>query len=195
MKIPSKKDIRPVTHTAAIANVEGMFWKLAWDIDQFDDIQRGRPELIEPLAFAAINVCISATSLRDWVAATYVSQMRENGQSAAKSEVVDHIYRHVRQQRMCEAIANTAKHSRFDESGWKGGSVRVTLLEPSEDDPGGYVLEHVHEGGAYTSMALKAFESLERNWWGELQNLGFAFPHTGPEWRQQHIRKRLGKAL
>lgn len=180
-------------HTAVISDVPAMFWKLAWDIDQFDDIQRSDPDLVEPLAFAAINVCVSAASLRDWVATAFVAKRRSEGRKTSKKEVVDHIYRHVQQQQMCEAIANTAKHSRFSEGDWLGGSVIIDSVEPSEDDPGGLILRHLHADGAYNSIALNAFMSLEMNWWGELQNLGFAFPRIGPEWRQRRIRRIFGK--
>jgi hypothetical protein len=37
-----------------------MFSKLAWDADIFRDIQISYPDEPEPLAFAAINVCVSA---------------------------------------------------------------------------------------------------------------------------------------
>jgi hypothetical protein len=181
----------PERHTAVISNVPGMFWKLAWDIDQFDDIQRNDPILGDPLAFAAINVCISASSLRGWAVAAVVAKQRLEGKKIEEKQVSDHIYQHVEQQRMCEAIANTAKHSRFREAEWQGGHVRIDYEEPTEDDPGGLILRHIHEDGAFTSIALNAFMCLERNWWGELQNLGFAFPHTDPEWRQRRIRELL----
>jgi hypothetical protein len=181
----------PERHTGVITDAPGMFWKLAWDIDQFDDIQRNDPSLEEPLAFAAINVCISASSLRAWTVTSYVAQQRLKGNKISDKEVSDHIYQHVEQQRMCEAIANTAKHSRFKEAEWRGGYVSVDFDDPTEDDPGGLILRHIHEDGAFTSKALNAFMCLERNWWGELQNLGFAFDRTGPEWRQRRIRALL----
>ncbi len=184
----------PSRHTVVVSDVESMFWKLSWDIIQFDDLQRNQPDLIEPLAYAAINVCIAASSLRDWAVSAFVSKTRESGRKVTEAEVVKHIHAHVLQQAMCEAIANTAKHSRFNEGQWVGGSVRVEFDEPSEDDPGGLILRHIHEDGAYSGIALNAFMNLESNWWGVLQNLGFAFPRTPPEWRQRQLRAIFGRA-
>ena len=182
----------PARHTVVISDVESMYWKLSWDIQQFDEIQRNYPEVVEPLAYAAINVCISAVSLRDWTVATFVAKSRANGKKVKESIVVDHIHKHVLQQAMCEAIANTAKHARFHEGKWEGGSVRIDFEESDEDDSGGLVLRHIHEDGAFTSIALNAFMSMDSNWWAELQNLGFAFPRTPPEWRQRQLQKIFG---
>ena len=103
----------PARHTVVISDVVSMYWKLSWDIQQFDEIQRDYPEVVEPLAYAAINVCISALSLRDWTVAAFVAKSRADGKKVNESMVVDHIHKHILQQAMCEAIANTAKHARF----------------------------------------------------------------------------------
>jgi hypothetical protein len=191
MTNPSPDIPTPALHTVVISDVPSMFWKLAWDIDQFDDIQRNDPDIFEPLAFAAINVCISATSLRDWVVLAYLA----NAGTMTKEKVMEHIHDHVPQQKTCGAIANTAKHSGFREGKWSGGSVRIDLDEPDEDFPGGLILRHVHANDASTNIALNEFMSLERNWWNELQNLGFTFPNIGPEWRQRRIRAKFGNPL
>lgn len=92
---------------------------------------------------------------------------------------------------MCEAIANTAKHSRFDEGRWRDGFVRIDFDAPTEDNPGGIILRLMNVDGPFTSIALNAFMLLERNWWAELQNLGFAFPNIDPEWRQRRYKSML----
>lgn len=169
-----------------------MFAKLQWDIDQFDEIQREMPDIAEPLGFAAINVCISASSLRNWTVAAFIQRCRSEGKPVRERDVVDHIYAHIQQQQMCEDIANTAKHSGFAERQWLGGSVSINFDEASEDSPGGYVLRHLHQSGKITSIALNAFAAMERCWWGELQNLGFAFPNTPPEWRRRKFAAAFG---
>lgn len=189
---PGKRGPFPSRHTVVISDVPSMYWKLVWDIDQFGEIQRYDSELMEPLAFSAINVCISASSLRDWVVTAYVARQRSEDRKAQRDQVIEHIYRHISQQKMCEAIANTAKHSRFNEGQWTGGSVRIDFDEPTEDAPGGFILRHVHEDGVFSSIALNAFDSLRRNWWGELQNLGFAFPNTAPAWQQVRLQRLFG---
>lgn len=182
-------------HTAVVVDVPSMWEKLVWDVDKFEEIQRDHPDLPEPLGFAAINVCISASSLRHWAVGAFRRRRRAEGEPVSERDVLDHIYAHVPSQRMCEAIANTAKHASFDAGGWPGGSVRPESREPDEDDPGGYVLQHVHEDGAYESIALNAFGALTRSWWGELQNLGFAFPGgvATIEWKQRKLRTMFGR--
>lgn len=192
MTEPSPDIATPAQHTVVISDVPSMFWKLAWDIDQFDDIQRNGPDIVEPLAFAAINVCFSATSLGEWVAAAYVTRIRSEGGTAKRDEIIKQIHQRIPQQKICDAIANTAKHSRFHEGKWSGGSARIDLDKPDEDSPGGHILRHVHANGATTKVALNEFMSLEQNWWNELQNLGFTFPYIGPEWRQHRIRRIFG---
>jgi hypothetical protein len=172
-----------------------MFAKLQWDIDQFDEIQREMPDIVEPLGFSAINVCISASSLRNWTVSAFIQRRRSEGKPALERDVVDHIYKYVEQQKMCEDIANTAKHSGFAERQWLGGSVNINLDEATEDSQGGYVLRHLHKSGKITSIALNAFAAMERCWWGELQNLGFAFPCTMPEWRRRKLAAAFGDAL
>lgn len=184
----------PRKHTAIIGDVETMWQKLVWDIHQFDQIQRSHPDLQEPLGFAAINVCIAAASLADWTVATVVARRREAGTPTTESEVRAHIHAHVHQQAMCEAIANTAKHARLKGGLWPNGEVRIDWEDAGEDNPPSFILRHVHPGGV-ESIALNAFGVLQRNWWGELQNLGFAFSgNIGAfEWWQRHVESIFGR--
>jgi len=172
-----------------------MWEKLSWDIAQFDDIQRGSPDLPEPLGFAAINVCIAAASLRDWTVAAFVERRRREKRPVKERDVIEHIFEHVPQQRMCEAIANTAKHSRMRPGLWPGGTVRLEWEDDSEIDPPQYVLRHIHADGGFESIALNAFGTMQRCWWGELQNLGFAFSANvvSYEWQQRRLRAMFGE--
>lgn len=183
----------PRKHTAIIGDVETMWQKLVWDIHQFDKIQRSNPDLKEPLGFAAINVCIAAASLADWTVATVAPRRRDAGKPTTEADVRAHIYVHVHQQPMCEAVANTAKHARLKDGLWPDGEVRIDWDEGDEDGPPGYILRHVYPGGVQ-SIALNAFDVLQRNWWGELQNLGFAFSGNAGtfEWWQRHVEAMLG---
>lgn len=67
----------PTRHTVLIGNPVTMWEKLAWDIDEFQDIQRLAPDEREPLVYSAINVCIAAWSLENWVVATLKARWRE----------------------------------------------------------------------------------------------------------------------
>lgn len=184
----------PRKHTAIIGDVETMWQKLVWDSHQFDQIQRGNPDLKEPLGFAAINVCIAAASLADWTVASVVARRRDAGKPTTDAKVREHIYAHVPQQAMCEAIANTAKHARLKDGLWPDGEVRIDWEDASEDDPPGFFLRHVHPDGIQ-SIALNAFGVLQRHWWGELQNLGFPFSgNIGEfEWWQRHVETIFGR--
>jgi hypothetical protein len=179
----------PSRHTVVVSDVESMFWKLTWNIHQFDQIQRTDPQVHEPLAYAAIDVCIAASSLCDWTAAAFVSKKRELGEQVTKADVTAQIDAAVPQQAMCRSIANTAKHSRFEEGDWAGGSVRIDSDPPSEEVPGGLFLRYVNNNGATTSIAANELQLLETNWYAALQTLGFTFPRTPPKWMQLHYQR------
>lgn len=171
-----------------------MWEKLTWDIQQFDQIQRSNPDIPEPLGFAAINVCISAASLRDWTLAAVMRRRRAEKMPVNKQAVLDHIYENVPQQKMCEAIANTAKHAALSTSRWPNGAVQLTYEDDSESDPPSYVLRHIHSDGISESIALNAFGTLQRCWWSELKNLDFDIGTNplGFEWRQRQLREIFG---
>lgn len=76
----------PTRHTAVIGDVSTMWQKLAWDIQVFDDIQRDAPQEREPLGFAAVNVCIAASSLRNWTETAFAQRRRREGKSYDRAE-------------------------------------------------------------------------------------------------------------
>lgn len=175
-------------HTVTIASVEDLYWKLVWDVLRLDDIQRGGTKDPEPLAYAAINVCIAAVSLRDWTVAALL------GPDATKAEKIglyEKIRASVAAQVMCEAVANTAKHSSFREDRWIGGSLSIVDVPADEDDPGGLRLQ-LSPPQPSGGIALNAFLTMEEEWWTTLQNLGIGFPRRPPEWRQRQLRAIFG---
>ncbi|PCK77516.1 hypothetical protein [Rhizobium sophoriradicis] len=60
-----------------------MWEKLCWDVEQFQDIQRSYPQERQPLAFAAINVCIAAWSLEQWAKIEWIKKMRSEGKEVS----------------------------------------------------------------------------------------------------------------
>lgn len=191
MRTPSGTNSEPpTTHTAVIGCVADMWAKLAWDVHAFSLIQRSHPQNPVPLGFAAINVCIAASSLFDWTLADTKRRLRATKKPFDETKFREVVFGYVQPQPMCEAIANTAKHSRFNPGAWTDGRVEIRVREANDDDPGGYVLYHVHEN-TIDSIALNAFEVLEQCWWGALQSLGYSFPAHRP-WLQEHLRKILG---
>ena len=91
-------------HTVVIGSAVDMWSKLAWDVDVFEDIQRSFPNEKQPLAYAAINVCIAAISLRDWVQAAVKHRA---GDEWNKDAFFQDLRDAVPELVVCEAIANT----------------------------------------------------------------------------------------
>lgn len=184
----------PSEHTVVIADATTMWAKLAWDIDNFSALQRDYPDMIEPLGFAAVNVCIAAWSLKNWVWTAYARQERQHRRTPAKDDFHLRLYAAVPEQRMCEAIANTAKHAALEEGEWHGGSVRIDWVEADEDSPGTYVLRQFQPGVDGDTLALSRFGDLERNWLDFLKALGFDAPRHvyDLEFRQRRLREIFG---
>jgi hypothetical protein len=178
-------------HTAVIGTVVEMWEKLAWDIDIFEDIQRRYPDETQPLAYAAINVCIAAASLGDWVLKTIEPQF--SAESA--SRIRDQIAAQVPELNMCRAIANTAKHLEYKESRWAGGRVDLVWEEGDEYGPPGYALYHVHNDGQSMTLAFNSFQALKEAWWKTLVAEGLATGQMpSPKWMQNKLTRIFGPA-
>jgi hypothetical protein len=184
----------PIAHTVVIADPATMWAKLAWDIDTFSELQRDYPDMAEPLGYAAVNVCIAAWSLRQWVWSFHAKGERASGHPPCAEHFQSRLYEAVPEQRMCEAIANTAKHAAFEEAAWPGGAVRIDWLEATEDTPGTFILRQIHGDPNTDTMALSRFSDLERNWLDFLKALGFDAPsHVYDlEFRQRRLEKVFG---
>lgn len=184
-------------HTAVIGTVVQMWEKLAWDIDVFEDIQRSYPNEKQPLAYAAINICIAAESLRDWVTETIRSRSPA-GSTPSKDSIRDQLASQVPQLNMCTAIANTSKHHHFKESRWIGGRVEIGWEEGDEDIPSGFALYHVDNIGQRMTLAFTSFQALKEAWWHALVAEGLAGragdgrrPPT-PEWLHNKLERIFG---
>jgi len=134
----------PTSHTAIVGDVAGMWSKLRWDADLFRDLQLAWPDEQEPLAYAAINVCIAASSLRDWVKAD-LRRREPRADRPSPKDIVQEIWAAVPLQPMCEAIANSAKHSVLSDR-WDGTA--VLAWEEDEESPPGYVLRYSAADGS-----------------------------------------------
>lgn len=194
MQRPSSQSVQPTTlHTAIIGDAGNMWSKLAWDADVCRDVQISYPSEQQPLAYAAINVCIAAWSLRNWVEGELIRRARTQG---AKFDIAAHrvaMNTAVPEQAMCEAIANTAKHARHEDGGWPGGQVSLDWQEGDEDCPEGFELRHLNGDGGGGALAVNSFHALCENWWKFLNTLGLAqeVPRT-PEWQQNKLRRIFG---
>jgi hypothetical protein len=157
-------------HTAIIGSTLDMWSKLAWDVDVFQDIQRSYPREKQPLAYAAINVCIAAVSLRDWAKAAVEERA---GDAWNENAFYEDLRDAVPELIACEAIANTSKHSDFREQRWLSGFVELTWDDGDEDFPSGYTLYHVTSSEMQSvGIAFSRFTSLKDNWWKYLVGHG-----------------------
>lgn len=184
-------------HTGVIGTVVQMWEKLAWDIDVFEDIQRSYPNEKQPLAYAAINICITAESLRDWFVETVRSRSPIESKPL-KAHILNRLAAQVPQMHMCTAIANTAKHHNFKEGRWIGGRVAIGWEEGDEEIPSGFAFYHVDNDGQRMTLAFTSFQALKENWWHTLVAEGLAEPVGGgrwpptPEWYHNKLGRIFG---
>ena len=178
-------------HTAIIGNPVDMWSKLTWDVDVFRDIQTSYPDERQPLAYAAVNVCIAAASLQDWVKVFLERKANEAQETWDDDAFYTDVVAAIPEQSACVAIANTSKHSEFRERRWLNGEVRLTWEEGDEDIPSGsYVLYHVISGSHSEGFAVSRFDALCRNWWTYLAAHGLTDGQTGiPEWRTNKLNR------
>lgn len=181
-------------HTAIISDPVDMWSKLVWDVDVFRDIQASYPDEVQPLSYAAINVCIAATSLQDW-AKTSLEQKSKEAQEMWDKDAFYQAFRQdvesaIPEQSACVDIANTSKHSNFCERYWLKGEVQLTWEEGDEDIPSGYVLSHVIFGRHSEGFAVNRFDALCRNWWTYLATHGLTDGLTDmPEWQMKKLNR------
>jgi hypothetical protein len=194
MSMSPPPSIRSATlHTAIIGGAADMWSKLAWDADVCRDVQVSYPNERQPLAYAAINVCIAAQSLRDWVESELAGQAKAAGAQFDETAHRKAMHATVPEQAMCEAIANTAKHANYRDGRWPGGRVSLDWQEGDEDCPPGYMLHHIHGGSQRGALAVNSFEALCGNWWTFLTALGLAQGMSRtPEWQQNKLRRIFG---
>lgn len=185
---------RATLHTAIIRDPIDMWSKLLWDADQFRDIQVSYPEERQPLAYAAINVCIAAWSLRNWVQSVRARSMRRLKVKFDQASFLAEVLAAIPEQAACEAIANTAKHARHGEGQWPGGEVHLDWEDGDEDGPPGFVLRHVIKGGRYEEFAVNRFMTLCDHWWTYLNDNAMAIgANRTPQWRQNKLRQIWGE--
>lgn len=184
----------PTIHTAIIGDVAGMFSKFAWDLQQFRDIQSAWPSEQQPLAYAAINVCLAASSLQDWVATEMVRRGRAAGQKITQSSAISAIHAAIPAQVAMAAIANTAKHSELD-SRWPDGRVEIQFYEGDEDCPPGFVLHH-HGQLNGQAIALNHFIDLRSAWWRFMLDHSLVTEKDKYlDWEQSMLKRMFGDPL
>jgi hypothetical protein len=183
-----------ILHTAIIRGPIDKWSKLLWDADQFRDIQVSSPDERQPLAYAAINVCVTAWSLRNWVQSVRARDMRRAGVTFDHDSFLSELFATIPEQAACEAIANTAKHARHGEGQWPGGEVQLYWTEGDEDVPPGYVLHHVNRDGDHEDLAVNRFMDLCDHWWTYLSDNAMAIgAERTPQWLHNKLTEIWGE--
>jgi hypothetical protein len=182
--------------TVVIDDPVSMWAKLAWDIDIFRDVQGSYPDEKQPLAYAAVNVCIAAWSLRNWVESAATIRAKSAGLKFDREHFYHEIATAIPGQSICEAIANTAKHANLGDDRWPGGKVEMAYQEGDEDCPPGFIIYYVNEERGDANIALNSLIELCENWWTYLCQHGFAEGvNQVPEWQQNKLNRIFGRFI
>ncbi len=159
----------PIVHTLIIEDVHTAWEKMYWDIDVFGDIQRSYPDEKQPLAYAALNACISASSLENWSLAQWKKQCRMRNDKPEERYFDNLLKTTIPSQGLCVDVANTTKHGNHRDR--RGGDAELTLKfdEPSEHTPPGFVVRKSNNGEI--SLLYNNLYHLPTHWWTFLQKV------------------------
>lgn len=182
----------PTFHTLIIDGLRMAWEKMWWDVDVFGDVQRSFPEEQEPLAYAALNACISASSLENWSLMEWKRQRRKRGSRPKDSEFYDLLASMIPHQGLCVDVANTTKHGDHRESRWQGGKLDLRYDEADEDSPSGFTVLKLHSSG--TSYLYNDLHDLPRSWWRFLVEVELVSgEQPTPEWWQRKMAREFNQ--
>lgn len=182
----------PTLHTLIISDVRSAWEKLYWDIDVFGDVQGSFLEDQEPLAYAALNACISASSLENWSFVIWKRQLRKKGFRVNDSDFHDLLKTMIPHQGLCVDVANTTKHGDHRERRWKGGKLDLKYDEGSEYTPPGFVVLKLHESSR--SYLYNDLHDLPDCWWLFLNEVDLVSgERPTPDWWQRKVSRMFGE--
>lgn len=182
----------PEAHTVLITDVVTMWEKLYWDVERYQEIQRSYPKERQPIAFAAINVCIAAWSLEQWAKTAWMRKARNSTGKAEVSQFHDLVRDNVPEQSICADVANTSKHAAFDDRR-HGGEVSLEWDEGDDEVPPTFVLRHMGSLDTAKVSAYDTFDNVRRHWWKFLVSADLASgPMKVPEFMQNRLRQIFG---
>ena len=134
---------RTINLTAVVGSPKDLCDKLHWNWeryhDELDHSTDGRS-----VGFAALDYAKTAIALHDWVNLIITQRNRSDGTEIAKLVDDD-----IRWQGAIRAVANAAKHGRFDDKAWPGGWATMGIVAPDE------LRGQVHTNRALTPVLLK----------------------------------------
>jgi hypothetical protein len=135
-KAPNATNTNAVDRTWWLAGPVGVYHKFSWEFGQAYDLLNDQQDLT-PAAYQAMNACITAWSLVDWICAD-MDEHNAWGQVNTMAGVKDSASfrqkaRSFRELSACQQIANAAKHRSLGKGYQPGYSVHDELI-PCEED-------------------------------------------------------------
>ena len=111
------------------------FQKADWNFTRYEDAIMARPCDSEAVMYTAIDFAIAVVSLRDWTRRWLFKDKRKSKDavpsSPTNSEFEGWIEARIPWQKAIEAIANTAKHGEYKDSGWTDGTAMPATFVPA----------------------------------------------------------------
>lgn len=191
---PEKSEKLPALHTLIIGDIRAAWSKMYWDVDAFGDVQRSFPEEHEPLAYLALNACISASSLENWARTRWMQQERKKKFRVKEKDFTDLVDAKIPHQGLCVDVANTTKHGKHEERRWKNGELNFRYDAASEHDPPGFVILKLHE--SKTSILYNDLHDLPNLWWEFLKEVDLVSGEKPTlEWWQRKISRMFPMIL
>ncbi|MBL3565969.1 hypothetical protein JMM59_13285 [Rhodovulum sulfidophilum] len=183
----------PTLHTLIIKDVHNAWEKMWWDIDIFGDVQRSFPEEEEPLAYAALNACLSASNLEHWALSRWTREQRQRGNYSDDLPFRELLEEMVPQQGLCVDVANTTKHGGHRNIRWPNGELKLEYEEANEHCPPGYTVRSFHE--RKTSYLYNDLHDLPRLWWCFLAKIDLVSgEQPTPAWWSRKMSRIFGVA-
>ncbi|NGO62317.1 hypothetical protein G6N76_01420 [Rhizobium daejeonense] len=163
-----------------------MWEKLAWNVEELEDIQRMQNDEFQPLCYAFLDACITAQCLQHWV----LHHLGMQGKEKSKAFEAE-LYTRMPDQLMCVSIANSAKHAHYS-GDWSG--VLELVFEPSDEDvQGGWSVRHIYPGSEERLVTVGNLRELCFQWFNLLVERGLVHgPYTSPAWFSNKMRRIFG---
>jgi hypothetical protein len=116
------------------------FRKADWNFSRYEDELFKRPCNFENVSFAALDLCVALTSLRDWTKKALTRDVRAGVRDLPNGLIKlddwpSYIDRKIPWMSAIEAIANTTKHAEYRDIGWpRGIAMLATFVPPNLSD-------------------------------------------------------------
>ena len=143
------------------------FKKADWNFARYEEAILKRPCDPEEVIYCVIDFCIALHSLNDWASKAVKKASRSPNDSKAHFSFSDfeHLLKEeIRWQPAIKAIADTAKHGEYRDTGWPNGVLQVAPFYPDslmqafdacEDGMETFQLIHEHRDVVWWDVALR----------------------------------------